>query len=543
MQADDAIDTEKLKARYEAVKYTGRVYRLTHPDRLAMVAKLRGLEPPPVETARVLELGCGTGMNIVSMAHHLPAAQLVGLDLSATILAEGRTCAEELGLDNVHLVAGAIEDLPDFTALHPAFADGRFDYIVTHGVYSWITDEARDAIMSVIRRLLAPQGVAYVSYNTLPGWHYRMQARDIMRWHGSRFEDPETQISQGRLMLDFIVKGLDTEVSLYGRLLRRTLENLDDASSEYLFHDYHAPINRPIYVTEFFEHAERHGLQVLGEASFGDMALARVPDAFHGALRDLEDEPVRYHQLVDHIRCTGFRRTLVTHGELPLTQAEPVDALAGTTVLMQARLGSVLNYDKRVPCTVTTRDETELTVHDPVTKAALVELYERYPAALAPEELLARAHARLRAQRKRSSASLEAFSKTLLDLFALEVVDVLPRRVPVGLEAGERPTVNRLARWEAARGAEGVSNAYHERVESRGVERVLIRSCDGTRTLDDLADEVVKAVQSGELVLHIGDEATEDAELTRDVAAAVVRDKVRLLPSVGLLVPAAASAR
>ncbi len=529
----ETVDTEKLKARYEAVKYTGRVYRLTHPDRLAMVARMRGLSPPDVETARVLELGCGTGMNVVSMAHHLPKGRFVGVDLSAAILDEGRTCAEALGLSNVTLVAGAIEALPDLAALDPAL--DRFDYIVSHGVYSWITDEARDAMLRVIRQLLAPNGVAYVSYNTLPGWYYRMQARDVMRWHGGRFDDPEVQIEQGRLMLDFIVKGIDTEVSAYGRLLKATLDNLDGASHEYLFHDYHAPINRPIYVTEFFEHAARNGLNVLGEAAFGDSSLQRIPQAFHAALTDLEDDPPRYYQLIDHIRCTGFRRTLLTHAENPLGAVDAHELLAGTTLLMQARLADSVDFSVSAPCVATARDETEVTVTDPLTKAALIELYEAYPLALGPEELFERAKARLKKRRRRSSTPYEAFCQTLVELFALDILDALPRRVAVGLEPGERPRVNRLARWEASRGADGVSNAYHEQVESRGVERVLIRSCDGTRTLLDLADEVARAVASGELVLHVGDAPTTDVQLTREVALSVVTDKVRLLPSVGLL--------
>ncbi len=525
--SDTEIDTESLKKRYETVKYTGRVYRLTHPDRLAMIARLVGVRAPPVEAARVLELGCGTGANTVSMAHHLPGSQFVGVDLSDTILEEGRTCVRDLGLTNVELIAASIESLPEL---------GEFDYIISHGVYSWITDEARDALIGTLGRLLSPRGVGYISYNTLPGWYYRLQARDIMRWHGSRFEEPADQVQQGRLMLDFIVKGIDTEVSLYGRMMKRTSQNIDDSTPEYLFHDYHAPINRPIYVTDFLEHAAKHKLKFLGEAAWGDTHAARVPEAFHHALRELEDEPERFQQLIDHIRCTGFRRTLLVRESVELDRnVSPLDALDGVTVLMQGKLTDVVDYSSKTICKILTRDEVEVTTHDPLVKAALVELYECYPMAPTVQELYLAAKRRLRDHRKRTSTTLEAFGAIMIEFFSLDVVDLLPRRVAVSRELGERPRVNRLALWEARNGFDMVSNAYNERVESKNFERVLVRNCDGTKTLDELAQSIAEAIISGELVLHIDDMITTDPEMVLDVARQVTAEKVRLLPAVGLL--------
>ncbi len=530
---DGEIDTTRLRARYETVKYTSRVYRLTHPDRLAMVARLRGLVPPDVATARVLEIGCGSGANIVAMAHHVPGASFLGVDLSDTIMEEGRAAAVHLGLDNLTFLAAPVEALPDV---------GTFDYIISHGVYSWITDEARRAMLDAIRRHLAPNGVAYVSYNALPGWYYRLQTRDILRWHGERFEEPETQIEQGRLMLDFIIKGIDTDVSLYGRLLKRTAENLDESADAYVFHDYYAPINRPLYVTEFLGSAAAASLQYLGEADHGEVMPARMPQVFHEALKTLEDEPVRFQQLIDHIRCAGFRRTLLTHEQLPLTVGDGSSApamaiaiLTGTELLMQSRLKDGVDFDRRKPTVAVTRDELEVTTNDPIVKAALFELESAYPTALGVETLFVQARARMKSFRRRTTTDFGGFCVILVEFFALGIVDVLPRHIPVVTQLSEHPRANRLARWEATRGDDRVSNAYLERVEAQNVDRVLLRAADGTRDLQGIAEAVADAVRQGELVLHVDEQVTLDPELVLDVAREVTMSRLSAMASVGLL--------
>jgi len=212
-----------------------------------------------------------------------------------------------------------------------------------------------------------------------------------------------------------------------------------------------------------------------------------------------------------------------------------IAALDGVTVLMQGRLKDIVDFSSKTSCAIVSREEVEVTTRDPLVKAAMVELYERYPVAPTVEELFEAARRRLRANRRRSSTSLGGFCQIMLEFYSLDIVDLLPRRVPVGLEVGERPTVNRLAVWECRNGSEMVSNAYNERVEAKGIERVLVRSCDGTRTVDEIADAVAEAVLSGELVLHVDDMETIDPETVRDIARQVTLEKLPLLPQVGLL--------
>src|SRR5215218_6536208 len=145
---------------YDDVLYEGFVQGLAHPGSLAAMAALRGLVAPPVATARVLDLGCGAAANLLSIAATLPGAECVGLDLAARPVATGRALAEEAGLRNVRLDVASVADLP---------ADlGPFDFVIAHGLYSWIPAAVADALLEACGRHLAPGGVAYISYNTYP---------------------------------------------------------------------------------------------------------------------------------------------------------------------------------------------------------------------------------------------------------------------------------------------------------------------------------------------------------------------------------------
>src|SRR3954447_19950584 len=157
---------------YDQVRYSNFPYAQTHPDRLATVATLHGLEPPNLAHARVLEIGCGAGGNLLAMAAGAPGLRAMGVDLARSAIEEGRRVVGEVGLTNVELRQADVRDLTDGSI-------GQFDYIVAHGVYGWIPADARDALLATIHASLAPDGVAYVSYNAQPGGYFRRMLRDV----------------------------------------------------------------------------------------------------------------------------------------------------------------------------------------------------------------------------------------------------------------------------------------------------------------------------------------------------------------------------
>src|SRR4051794_33293869 len=149
---------------YDSVRYSNYPYGQTHPDRLATVAILYGLHPPDPFTARVLEIGCGAGGNLIAMAAATPGVNALGVDLAAEAIAEGQRSIAEIGLRNVELRHGDVRAVTDL---------GMFDFVIAHGVYSWIPPDARDALLATIRTHLAPNGIGYVSFNAEPGGYFR----------------------------------------------------------------------------------------------------------------------------------------------------------------------------------------------------------------------------------------------------------------------------------------------------------------------------------------------------------------------------------
>ncbi|MFN2536517.1 MAG: methyltransferase domain-containing protein, partial [Mycobacteriales bacterium] len=147
---------------YDDVPYGVATHAATHPGRLAAIATLFGAGPPAVESARVLELGCALGGNIIPMAVAYPGSSYLGIDLSGRQIADGQRTVAQLGLTNIELRHASITDVDD--------SDGQFDYVICHGVYSWVPPEVQDKILDICARNLAAGGVAVVSYNTYPGW-------------------------------------------------------------------------------------------------------------------------------------------------------------------------------------------------------------------------------------------------------------------------------------------------------------------------------------------------------------------------------------
>src|SRR6478672_5835319 len=143
---------------YDEVLYPSAVFPQTHPNRLATVAFLRGMNPAPIHHCRVLELGCGVGSNLTAMAFHLPESDFVGLDLARRPIASGQAFALKLGLQNIELHSMNVRD-----ATLERF--GRFDFIIAHGLYSWVPELVRERILAICREMLNPHGVAYISYN------------------------------------------------------------------------------------------------------------------------------------------------------------------------------------------------------------------------------------------------------------------------------------------------------------------------------------------------------------------------------------------
>jgi trans-aconitate methyltransferase len=200
---DITVAGGEAKSSYDEVPYESHPFSQTHPDRLATLGRLFGMAPAPVERCRALELGCASGGNLIPMACQLPGSEFVGVDNSRREVEMGRGIIAALGLTNVRIEPASILDVDD--------SWGRFDYIIAHGVYSWVPDHVQDKMLAICAANLPPQGIAYVSYNTYPGWHMREMIRHMMLYHVAQFPDAQQRLQQARALVDFLARSTPTQ--------------------------------------------------------------------------------------------------------------------------------------------------------------------------------------------------------------------------------------------------------------------------------------------------------------------------------------------
>jgi SAM-dependent methyltransferase len=240
---------------YDAVPYTEHAYAESHPDNLEVVARVAGwsIAPAAAGPRRVLELGCGRGGNLLPMASSWPEAIFLGVDRSAAQIGHARQVAEAAGLTNVTF------DVGDASAVD--VGGGVFDFVVCHGVYSWVSMEARRAILGRVRAALAPSGVAYVSYNTLPGWYRKLAARDWMRF-ASQWPDLQLEPKQA---LAWLVAAASPGLEAYRRDVDEVRRRLLETDAAYAMHEFLSEEHHPVDVATFLAEARAAGLTYLGD--------------------------------------------------------------------------------------------------------------------------------------------------------------------------------------------------------------------------------------------------------------------------------------
>ena len=496
---------------YDDVLYPSLAHVQTHPDRLATIAALFGLETAPVEKCRVLELGCGDGTNLISMAYGLPNSEFVGIDAAGRAIAAGNEMIRDLQLHNVRLQQ---VDLMEFEA-----AGEPFDYIIAHGVYSWVPDPVRDRILAICSESLSPNGVAYVSYNTYPGGHIRDMVREMMLFHVRGAPDVKQKVAQGRALLKFLADS-KKEPDLYRRVLQKELEHAVEYSDAAFYHDDLNPLTRPIYFHHFVKHAAAHGLQFLGDAVFNEMQPDDYEPAVMTALRELEGDVLAREQYLDFLMCRRFRRTLLCRREISLDHKIQPGIIANFYVASEAApKSSKLNIYSSDTEEFRTPKGASIKTSRPLVKGALLHLNQRWPQAIHFSELLGTAR-RLVPEETNENENVGALSEVLLRSFAAGVIELHVWTPSFLTEVSNHPLASAVARHQNQRGKR-ISTLRHTGLElNDALSRKLLDLLDGTRDFAALVEALSALVQRGEATLESEEEpVSEPAQIRRMIAA------------------------
>lgn len=293
---------------YSELGYKSMPFPYTTPATLEAYAALVGVSAPNPKTARVLELGATYGGNIISQALFNPDATFVGIELSQEQVEKGNEVIANAGLTNVSLVQSDIASIGSEI--------GTFDYIIAHGVYSWVDDGVKDALLRLIDEHLAEDGIAYISYNTYPGWHTMDEVRQLMMFSNrdkAQFNHKE-KVLHGKTIGSIV----GSQILKYDNLKERNskflgaLRSVMQKDEYYVGHDHLEPNNDPVYFYQFNDHLEAHNLAYLCDA---DLTLSMVR-SFDADIADTLDklalnDHVAQEQYLDFMLDTTFRKSII----------------------------------------------------------------------------------------------------------------------------------------------------------------------------------------------------------------------------------------
>ncbi len=496
--------TQVLSDAYDETPYKSDPLHLTAPGHLRAVAHLYGLAAPALENARVLELGCAAGGNLLPFAAAHPNATVVGIDLAPLQITAGQQIVEKLGIRNLDLRALSITDIDA--------SFGQFDYIICHGVFSWVPPEVRDAILRVCRENLAPEGIAYISYNTYPGWKASDVVRDAMMLNSFAATTPKERLARAKEMLGLLEHGLSASNPLRDAL-QQAARNASKQTDYYLLHEHLASVNSPCYFLEFVAAIQQAGLTYITDAdprstfpaTFGENVAAHLQALSVDTGREMRE------QYLDFAMGRQFRMSLITHGE----RAEQLLERPEANRFGQMRFAAQLTVDPTPPQSPTNERRyrsplgSGVAMQDPSLVAITDAMREVWPGSISFAALVDIAKA------KSPDTDTNALEERLFAHMAtlMSIGSLLYRLEPVGSDTpATKPTlipgVSRLLSGDdRVSSFVGVYNLWHQ-VVARSTDPVvafLANRLDGTRSLQQLRTDLRDALVSGQLTLLSGD--------------------------------------
>lgn len=473
---------------YEAVPYDSMPFAHTQPSHLAALATLFGLAPPPVPGARVLELGCASGGNIIPLAARFPEARFVGIDLSARHVALGRARIEAAALTNITLDRGDLAE--------PGLVIGTFDYIICHGVYSWAPPAAQQGILDIFGRNLTPAGLAYVSYNVLPGWRLRQVIRDIFCLRTDPASGPLERVALGRSLLDQLAAA-SREETPYGQLLRQEARQLAAMPDSYILGEFLSADNAPCSFGDFMARAAGAGLAYLCDTDLHTALPQLVSPDIDRLVKELAgSDPVMAGQTLDFVLGRQFRQSLLCRADNsePIRRDPEPRRIAALHFSSELRLVPGESRDDAL--VLRDRQKRTITTNDAVVARALDRLGAAWPETRALGELLDDPLVALGVPRDQAA---DRITGSLLRVIVSKLASMSVTALKVGKAAAAKPMAWPIARHELNAGQAWTTSRRHMPLRLDALSAALVPELDGSKDRAELASHLLTLVEAGRL--------------------------------------------
>ncbi|WP_156299427.1 class I SAM-dependent methyltransferase [Streptobacillus canis] len=296
-----------LEKSYNKIPYSSKAFEKTQPYFLRNIMNILSFETPDIKKARVLEIGCSFGGNILPIALNFPETEVVGIDLSSVQINKGNEIIRKIGLTNIRLINQNILEYSNDL--------GKFDYIICHGVFSWVPEIVAEKILDVIKENLTENGVALISYNTYPGWAKYDVYKNLMKFrvdflneNGAEISDVD-KINYGRGALEFLEK-----YSHLPKEFKESIKSVIDKDDYYLLHEYFEEYNKPMYLYEFNNMLLKKDLFHVTDANLAlTFKLPKDNEALSLIDKECGDNLLAKEQYYDYMYNTQFRSSIITH--------------------------------------------------------------------------------------------------------------------------------------------------------------------------------------------------------------------------------------
>ena len=484
---------------YDELPYISLPVAYTQPAHLAAVALLNGVELPAAENARVLELGCATGGNIIPLAARFPDAIFRGIDLSRRHVDEARARIDSLGLGNIEILQADLATV--------SLGTQQYDYVICHGVFSWVPSAAREAILRLCDRHLAPSGAAVISYNVLPGWHLRGAVRDVCQRFAGRERSPAERVRRARIALSKIACASPTKTP-YGQMLRAEAARTAKLPSSYILGEFLAAHNDPMHFHDFVAMAGRYNHAFLCEATPGASAAAKRPETSAAQAADIE-------QYADYVTGRPFRRSMLVRAT----------GAAHSRTLSPANLHRLhISAKRHAEGDAANAGGEAMASKDATAAWILAQLAAGEPASLTPNQLAARSAAEGLISQDDGTATIH---ECLFRLVLADAVGISTLPSMGGPATVERPCLWKVALAESALGQPWLTSLTHDAVPLPREWRSLARYIDGRHSVTELrallastlgVADMQSAAQLADAVTQMIDDLARNALLAPDGA-------------------------
>lgn len=482
---------------YDAFPYPSFTFPQTRPDRLSTIGLIRGIETALPDKCRLLELGCGDGTNLNSFAYCHPESTFLGIDLATVHINDANIAKETLGLGNVEFICGDVTELS-------VSEIGKFDFIIAHGLFSWVPPFVREHILRIYSECLTENGIGYISYNAFPGFHLREAARGIMRYHTASINDQVQKVEQAKTILGFVVQAMP-EGHLHSKLIEREFRELCDRTPSNVFHDDLSEFNQAFYLHEFVEMLKPCGLRYIADTDLSASSIYGFSEDTRNTLMAIAQDPIALEQYIDLIKMRRFRSSVICHAERDVNFVPTPDAARRFRIAspLKPSAGPHDLADTSSVKFIGNKNE-KIEANHPLTKTVLDRLSSAWPRSIEFDPLVAQSTEKLAAAGVDTTEDdVAKFSGFLVQMFQVELINFHRFEPRIGSGVSDRPVSSHFARWQIDKGCEAVTTMTGMNLEPEtDLIKLMIKLADGTRDISEIEEEILEAAKVPEEKLN-----------------------------------------